>query len=179
LPDEDRQLEMYERGMEFLIGEGYEHYEISNFSKNDRRCAHNQIYWRNEEYLGIGAGAYSYINGERRWNIKNPVEYIKAVKSDELRVKRKNPKSSKQIEGRERLSDKNIMGETIMMGLRMIDGINLQSFKKRFNTEIQSVFHTAVSKLLNNNLISFNNGYLRLSKKGLLFYNDVAAEFLI
>ncbi|MBI3600756.1 MAG: radical SAM family heme chaperone HemW [Nitrospinae bacterium] len=174
LPDEDRQLEMYERGIELLISAGYEHYEISNFAKTGRRCLHNQIYWKNEKYLGIGAGAYSYINGERQWNIKNPVEYINKIKGQGARGK-----GQEIVAGSERLEDKKIMGETIMMGLRMIEGINLQSFKKRFNTEIQSVFHTATSKLLNNNLISFNNGYLKLTKKGLLFYNDAASEFLV
>ncbi|MBI4378757.1 MAG: radical SAM family heme chaperone HemW [Nitrospinae bacterium] len=228
LPDEDKQLEMYEKGIELLISAGYEHYEISNFAKANRRCLHNQIYWRNEEYIGIGAGAYSYINGERRWNEKNPTEYTKAVMSYELRVRRAvlqssklKAQSSQLIAGRERLEEKSVMGETIMMWLRMIDGINLQSFKNRFDIEIQSAFPSAVSKLLDKGLITFgrpplnpsplckgglrgveagvgrdssshydlstssggekgwfDNGNLRLTHKGLLFYNDVAAEFL-
>ena len=229
LPDEDKQLEMYEKGIELLISAGYEHYEISNFVKacsersesNGRKCLHNQIYWRNEEYIGIGAGAYSYINGERRWNVKNPTEYIKAVKSEEFRVKREKTQTSKLIQGSERLDCKKVMGETIMMWLRIIDGINLQSFKNRFDIEIQSAFPSAISKLLDKGLITFgrpplnpsplckgglrgvkagvmrdssppydlstspgvekgwfDNGNLRLTHKGLLFYNDVAAEFL-
>ncbi len=185
LPDEDRQLEMYEKGIELLIKSGYEHYEISNFAKHGKKCLHNQIYWRNEEYLGIGAGAYSYINGERRWNLKNPMEYIEAIKSEELRVKKgvlQNSKlkaqSSQLISGSERLEMKGVMGETIMMGLRMLEGINLQNFKKRFGVEIKSTFSDVISRLLSNNLIIFDNGNLKLTHKGLLFYNDVSAEFL-
>src|SRR3990167_1811880 len=189
LPDEDRQVEMYERGIGLLTGTGYEHYEISNFAKacsersesNGRKCLHNQIYWRNEEYLGIGAGAYSYINGERRWNIKSPVEYMKRVEiASALPRNDIHSAFSLQplIEGSERLEMKGVMGETIMMGLRMLEGINLQNFKKRFGVEIQSTFSDVISRLLSNNLIIFDNGNLKLTHKGLLFYNDVSAEFL-
>src|SRR3989338_4009220 len=189
LPDEDKQLEMYEKGIELLIKSGYEHYEISNFAKpcsersesNGKKCLHNQIYWRNEEYLGFGAGAYSYINGERRWNIKSPVEYMKRVEiASALPRNDIHSAFSLQplIEGSERLEMKGVMGETIMMGLRMLEGINLQNFKKRFGVEIQSTFSDVISRLLSNNLIIFDNGNLKLTHKGLLFYNDVSAEFL-
>ena len=175
LPDEDRQVEMYDRGIGLLTGAGYEHYEISNFAKNGKKCVHNQIYWQNEEYLGIGAVAYSYINGERRWNLKNPMEYIKRIQG--VRDSRVQGVFN-VIEGRERLEEKDIMGETIMMWLRMIEGINLQAFKRRFGVEIKSTFSDVISKHLSNNLIIFDNGNLKLTHKGLLFYNDVAAEFL-
>ena len=189
LPDEDKQLEMYEKGIELLIKSGYEHYEISNFAKacsersesNGKKCMHNQIYWQNEEYLGIGAGAYSYINGERRWNIKSPVEYMKRVEiASALPRNDIHSAFSLQplIEGSEKLDGNKVMGETVMMGLRMLEGINLQNFKKRFGVEIQSTFSDVISRLLSNNLIIFDNGNLKLTHKGLLFYNDVSAEFL-
>ena len=66
-----------------------------------------------------------------------------------------------------------------MMELRILEGINLKSFKKRFEVEIKSTFSDAISRLLSNNLIIFENGHLKLTHKGLLFYNDVAAEFLL
>ena len=181
LPDEDRQLEMYEKGIELLIKSGYEHYEISNFATKGKKCVHNQIYLQNEEYLGIGAGAYSYIDVERRWNIKSPVEYMKRVEiASALPRNDIHSAFSLQplIEGSERLEMKGVMGETIMMGLRMLEGINLQNFKKRFGVEIQSTFSDVISRLLSNNLIIFDNGNLKLTHKGLLFYNDVSAEFL-
>ncbi|HBA27400.1 MAG TPA: coproporphyrinogen III oxidase [Nitrospinae bacterium] len=173
LPDEDKQLEMYERGIEFLTMAGYGHYEISNFAKHSKKCLHNQIYWRNEEYLGIGAGAYSYIDRERRWNIKSPVEYMGKIKEHGARGEGRGA-----VAGSERLEMKGVMGETIMMGLRMLKGINLQNFKKRFGVEIQSTFSDVISRLLSNNLIIFDNGNLKLTHKGLLFYNDVSIEFL-
>ena len=173
LPDEDKQLEMYERGIKFLTMAGYGHYEISNFAKHSKKCLHNQIYWRNEEYLGIGAGAYSYIDGERRWNIKSPVEYMGKIKEQGARGEGRGA-----VAGSERLEMKGVMGETIMMGLRMLKGINLQNFKKRFGVEIQSTFSDVISRLLSNNLIIFDNGNLKLTHKGLLFYNDVSIEFL-
>lgn len=172
--DEDEQLEMYEKGIELLTGAGYKQYEISNFAKRGSECLHNQIYWKNEEYLGIGAGAYSYINRERRWNVKNPVEYIKRVQG----FKGSRVQEGITIEGRERLNDKDIMGETIMMGLRMLQGINLKSFKNRFGIELKTAFLDTLTKLSDDRLIIFENGKLKLTHKGLLFYNDVAAEFL-
>jgi len=179
LPDEDRQLEMYEKGIELLIKSGYEHYEISNFATKGKKCVHNQIYWQNEEYLGIGAGAYSYIDGERRWNIKSPVEYIKKVMLPPHSPPYKGGDEGRDdVEGREKLKDRKAMGETVMMGLRMLEGINLQNFKKRFGVEIQSTFSDVISRLLSNNLIIFDNGNLKLTHKGLLFYNDVSIEFL-
>lgn len=189
LPDEDKQLEMYEKGIGLLIKSGYEHYEISNFAKacsersesNGRKCLHNQIYWRNEEYLGIGAGAHSYMDGERRWNIKTPEDYINAIipcKIPLIPPLLKGDLGGFATAGSERLEMKGVMGETIMMGLRMLEGINLQNFKKRFGVELKSIFSDTISQLLKNNLIIFDNGNLKLTHKGLLFYNDVSAEFL-
>ncbi|HLA48436.1 MAG TPA: radical SAM family heme chaperone HemW [Nitrospinota bacterium] len=175
LPDEDKQLEMYERGIELLTMAGYGHYEISNFAKHGKKCLHNQIYWQNEEYIGMGAGAYSYINGERRWNIKSLVEYIKRIQGTK---EARGQKVFNVIEGEEKLENRKTMGETIMMGLRMLDGINLQYFKKRFGVDLKTVFSDTISQLLNNNLIVFDNGNLKLTQKGLLFYNDVSVEFL-
>mgnify|MGYP001582133471 FL=1 len=175
LPDEDKQLEMYEKCIGLLIKSGYEHYEISNFAKKGKKCLHNQIYWRNEEYLGIGAGAYSYIDGERRWNIKSPVEYIKKIQG----VKDSRGQGVfNVIAGRERLEGEGVMGETIMMGLRMLEGINLKNFKKRFGVELKSIFSDTISQLLKDNLVVFDNGNFKLTHKGLLFYNNVSAEFL-
>lgn len=181
LPDEDKQLEMYEKCIELLIKSGYEHYEISNFAKGSIKCVHNQIYWRNEEYLGIGAGAYSYIDGERRWNIKSPVEYIKRIEIASALPRNDIPSAFSYqtlVAGRERLERKGIMGETMMMGLRMLEGINLQNFKKRFGVELKSIYSDTISQLLKNNLIVFDDRNLKLTHKGLLFYNDVSSEFL-
>jgi oxygen-independent coproporphyrinogen-3 oxidase len=180
---------MYEKGIALLTGAGYEHYEISNFAKacnersesNGRKCLHNQIYWRNEEYLGIGAGAYSYINGERRWNIKTPEDYINAIIPCRIPLippLLKGDLGGFATAGSERLDGNKVMGETIMMELRILEGINLKFFKKRFRMDMQSVFSDVISKLLSNNLITFDNGNLKLTHKGLLFYNDVSAEFL-
>src|SRR5439155_13993109 len=61
LPDEDTELAMYEESIATLTAAGYEHYEVSNFARPGFRCRHNQVYWRNEPYLGVGPGAVSYL----------------------------------------------------------------------------------------------------------------------
>ncbi len=78
---EEDELKMYEFTNDFLCNKGYRHYEISNFAKQNKECLHNTVYWENREYIGIGAGAFSYINGERYCNIKKIKEYISSVKS--------------------------------------------------------------------------------------------------
>ena len=78
---EEEELKMYEFTNDFLSNKDYNHYEISNFAKQGKECRHNTVYWENREYVGIGAGAFSYVNGERYCNIKSVKEYISSSRS--------------------------------------------------------------------------------------------------
>src|SRR5436309_10848310 len=99
---------MYEQSLEQLTAAGYEHYEVSNFARPGFRSRHNQVYWRNEEYLGVGPGAVSYVDG-RRWKRERlPQRYAAKVGAGEDLC----------VES-ERLDAAGALGETMMLGLRL------------------------------------------------------------
>lgn len=166
LPDEDLQIEMYMEAIRILSSAGYEHYEISNFALPGCRSRHNQVYWRNEPYYGFGAGASGYIGGVRYANLKTPTDYIAGVKS------------GCAIATSEAVSGRRAMGETVMLGLRMLDGLDLSSFVQRYGVDISDVYRTELADFSSRGLIEKTPTSLRLTPSGLLIANEIAAEFL-
>ena len=167
LPHEEIQLEMYKITIQALEDAGYTQYEISNFSKPSMESQHNINYWNNGEYLGVGAGASSYLNGERYKNVNLPSIYIR-----EIEIK------SNAIDTRERLEPLQAMGETLMLGLRLLKGISIDVFENRFQVSFQKVYGKAVESLLNQELITFNQNRIALSRKGLFLADSVILKFM-
>lgn len=119
-PDERASVLMYEETHACLVGGGYEHYEISNYALPGFRCAHSENYWHNGEYLGFGAGAWSYCN-RRRWSkTADPGEYVERALSAESLVDQS-----------EELDDDQRLCETMMLGLRTTEGIDLDDLRRR------------------------------------------------
>jgi len=167
LPHEDIQLEMYETAIQTLEDADYLQYEISNFCKPGMESQHNINYWNNGEYLGVGAGASSYLNGERFKNTNLPSIYIREI---ELK--------GKAIESRERLEPIQAMGETLMLGLRLLKGISIDVFENRFQISFQKVYGNVLESLLNQELIVFNQNRISLSRKGLFLADSVILKFM-
>jgi oxygen-independent coproporphyrinogen-3 oxidase len=167
LPDEEIQLAMYEKTLELLQEKGFEHYEISNFARSGFASVHNQIYWRNECYLGFGAGAYSYLDGTRYRSKEYPEDYIRDIET-----------KGRSCEEKEKLAPEEQMDETVIMGLRLIKGIDMKRFEERFKTGFMQRYDEEISRLLQEGMIVLENGRLRLSRRGLLFSNRVMMEFL-
>ena len=167
LPYEDIQLEMYKTTIEILENAGYQQYEISNFSKPGMESRHNINYWNNGEYLGVGAGASSYLNGERFKNTNLPSNYIREIRAKE-----------NAVETRERLEPMQAMGETLMLGLRLLKGISIDVFENRFEVSFQKVYGKVIEPLLNQELITFNQNRIALSKKGLFLADSVILKFI-
>jgi len=167
LPDEDLQIDMYMLAIKMLTSAGYEHYEISNFALPGRRSRHNMAYWRNEPYYGFGAGASGYLAGIRYTNIKAPAAYIES-----LRLGKSVVDTSEALSGRQE------MGETVMLGLRMLDGMDLNAFASRFGISLKDAYPTELAELEEKGLVELTESTLRLTPAGLLIANDVAAEFL-
>ena len=167
LPHEDIQLEMYKITIQTLEDAGYQQYEISNFSKPGMESRHNINYWNNGEYLGMGAGASSYLNGERFKNTNLPSNYIREIGAKE-----------NAIETRERLEPMQAMGETLMLGLRLLKGISIDVFENRFQVSFQKVYGKILEPLLNQELIIFNQNRIALSKKGLFLADSVILKFI-
>jgi len=111
-PDPDFQAEMYEAACETLTAAGYHHYEVSNWAKAGRECRHNLGYWEGRPYLGLGAGAHSYRDGRRWWNVRPPQQYLEQVGSERI-----------PIGGEELLTDEEAGMERLLLGLRLSTGV--------------------------------------------------------
>ncbi len=167
LPDEEVELGMYLLLMEKMKAAGYEQYEISNFAKPGFGSQHNMTYWRNEDYYGLGAGAHGYVGGKRHINIKGVNPYNEAAATALPRM------DASEIDRDEAMED------FMMVGLRMLEGVSKARFASQFDgQELDQVFHKQITRLLKDDLLEPTEEGYRLSEKGLLFGNDVFAEFV-
>lgn len=167
LPDEDLQIEMYELAITKLTSAGYEHYEVSNFARPGFRSRHNQVYWLNRPYYGFGAGATSYVNGVRAIRLADPKKYTESICSEEGPIE-----SSEQLTGRA------LLGETIIQGLRMREGIDVDRIDSDYDADIGLEFKKEIASLESRGLIEESDGRIRVTHQGLMLLNDVSAEFL-
>ena len=167
-PDDDLTADMYEWAEEALEQSGYVHYEVSNWALPGRQCRHNLIYWRNEPYIGLGAGAHSWWTGVRRANLDRPEEYIRAVEEGRL-----------PIAEREAIDRSLEMGETMIMGLRLLDeGVPEERFRRRFGAVLQQVYAEQIADLVQRDLVEVASGRIRLTRRGHLLGNQVFAQFI-
>lgn len=167
LCDEETEIRMYERTIEILTGTGFRHYEISNFSKPGKQCRHNLQYWHNLPYLGLGPAAHSFFFNCRFSNEVLLRKYIARLKVGELPIIERN-----------KLTKQAVIEETVFLGLRMIQGLDLEVFARRFGQTVEEVFPGQIKRLLHFNLLEKNNGFLQLTRRGLLLANQVFAEFV-
>lgn len=156
--DEDIDYKMYKIITKKL--KKYHHYEISNFSFPSYESKHNLVYWNNEEYYGFGVGASGYINGIRYSNTKNIHEYI----SGNYRFEEN------------KLSELEKMQEEMFLGLRKLDGVNIENFEKKYHKKIEEVFD--IEDLLKENILIKNNGYIYINKNNIYTSNDVMVRFV-
>lgn len=166
-PDEDTDREMYKDAKDILKNYGFDQYEISNFAKDGFRCEHNLIYWKNEEYAGVGAGSHSKIDGKRFWNFGGLDEYIKNMTTGKTAV-----------EGYENISIKEDMWETIILGLRLNSGIGISDFNDKYGVNFIEEYGNALSKLIKESLITIQDDRVRLTDKGQDLSNRVFVEFM-
>jgi oxygen-independent coproporphyrinogen III oxidase len=173
-PDPDLAADMYLAADHILTQAGYENYEISNWSLPGFRSRHNLIYWHNQAYLGVGAGAHSSTIDRRWWNVENILAYIQRISGYP------GPwLPSPAAEGEETIDLPLQMGETMMMGLRLTaDGVRDDDFQNRFGQTLDAVYGRVIPSLVNTGLLRREEGKLRLSRKGRLLGNQVFARFL-
>lgn len=170
-PDNDLAADLYEEAEARLAAAGYEHYEISNWARQaeaDHRAQHNLIYWRNEPYLGFGAGAHSSLAGRRWWNVRAPEAYIRRLESGEG-----------AMEGEETISETLAMGETMMLGLRLVqEGVSKEGFARRHGRDLEEVYARELQELEELGLIERAADRVRLTPRGRLLGNQVFQRFL-
>ena len=177
-PNPDIAAEQYEWTRKRLDDAEYIQYEISNWAKKNYQCMHNLIYWRNNDYLGIGAGAHSYFNGKRFANIDAPNRYIELVNTSYTEWENKKHIVMKQITSNETPDLATTQSDTAILGLRLIEGINFDDYKKRFNVDISQLYAETISKHLKTGLLEKTETSLRLSSKGLLLANELFVDLL-
>jgi oxygen-independent coproporphyrinogen-3 oxidase len=172
LPDEDSEREMYYLTQEFLLEQGYERYEISNYTKKGYECRHNIGYWTGMEYLGLGLGASSYMNGCRFHNTTDLNEYRNA------RFEQEESFHQNLRQELERLSIEEKMEEYMFLGLRLTEGVSAHGFVSNFGQNIRNVYGQVLDRLEQNGLMEFKDGFYRLTSRGIDVSNYVMSQFL-
>ncbi len=168
LPSEDEERTMYEITKSILDKFGYHQYEISNYSKEGFECYHNKVYWKCEEYLGVGSASTSFIDGKRIKNIENVKKYIDKINSGE-----------EVVEDITINTLEDSMEEFVFMGLRMLSGISISEFNKRFGVNIESIYKEVIDKNINKKLLVLENDKLKLTEKGIELSNSVMSDFIL
>lgn len=167
LPKEEVEAEMFEYIIAELERAGFEHYEISNFSKPGFESHHNLMYWDNAEYYGIGAGASGYINGVRYKNHGPIRHYLKAVEEGNARI------------NEEYLSQREQMEEEMFLGLRKKSGVSMKRFEEKFGTSFDNLYGQVVRDLCHQGLLQVEGQQIRMTKKGLFLGDTVAERFIL
>ncbi|WP_349410817.1 radical SAM family heme chaperone HemW [Pseudalkalibacillus sp. SCS-8] len=167
LPGEEQESEMFTYLIETLKQNGFNQYEISNFGKPGYESRHNLVYWKNEEYYGIGAGAHGYIENKRYENIKPLPHYIRKIEEGELPQRAVNE-----------LTVNEQMEEEVFLGLRKRSGVDKALFHQKFKVEMDEVFGAQIDKLVSKGLLISTPKNLRLTDKGVFLGNEVFQEFI-
>jgi oxygen-independent coproporphyrinogen-3 oxidase len=167
--DDDAAADLYEYAIAYLAESGWSHYEVSNWARlAGGESVHNRIYWRNGEYLGVGAGAHGRIGNRRTMRHLLPATYLDAVQAD---------KSTES--NREELSGVTQQGETMMLGLRLLqEGVSFAEFRARHGVDLLVHYGDVVRKFRQQDLLVVDAERIRLSPRGLLLANDICAAFL-
>ena len=167
LPKEELEAEMFEYIIEELEKAGFEHYEISNFSKPGFESRHNLMYWDNAEYYGIGAGASGYVNGVRYKNHGPIRHYLSAVEEGNARITE------------EHLSQKEQMEEEMFLGLRKKSGVSMVRFEEKFGRSFEGLYGEIVRDLVQQGLMQIEGDRVRMTKRGLFLGDTVAERFIL
>ena len=173
VPDPDLAAEMYTLAEETLDRAGYVHYEISNWAQPGHECRHNLTYWRNQSYLGLGAGAHSYFEKKRWHNVLSPEEYITRLEAD---WQGPFPPSVKEVE---EIDETLEMAETMILKLRLVqEGVRLADFRERFGRELMDVYGKEIGEMGRAGLLEVDGDRVRLTARGRLLGNEVFQRFL-
>ena len=168
LPSDQEDLNMFLLTMDEMARGGYQQYEISNFAKTGFESKHNINYWKNRDYYGLGAGAHGYINNRRYENVKGINSYIERL----LRYNRLPILEQHMVSLDEKKED------MLMLGLRMLEGVTFLDYEQIFQERLRDRFGKQIDKLVSLDLLTLDKNGIRLSNKGIIYGNDVFAEFI-
>ncbi|MGB9711838.1 MAG: radical SAM family heme chaperone HemW [Dissulfurimicrobium sp.] len=167
LPDEDTILLLTDMTEGFLSEVGYKHYEISNFARPGLECRHNLTYWQNKTYLGLGCAAVSYLPPTRYKNEADVLCYMEAVFSGKI-----------PIRSREVLDEDARFRESVVMGLRLVDGIHFKDLQTEWRRDVLGYYGDEIDRLTENGLIYHDSERLFLTRRGRRLANLVLSRLV-
>ncbi len=166
IPEEDTECDMYYMAAEKLSSAGYSHYEISNYAKSGFECRHNLKYWHNESYVGVGASAYSYLDGMRFGNSSEIDEYLSPLREKYIQKEPINDPDSEAY-------------DYVMLGLRLSEGISLSDYKSRFGYDfLTEERRKSIKKYSELGMVESCNDRLRLTERGFYISNRILTDLL-
>ena len=166
LQDEDYDADLYELTIDILTSKGFNQYEVSNFSQPGYECIHNLAYWRYRDYISFGTSAHSFMDGKRWWNFSSLKKYINEIE-----------KNSHAAANYEILTEKQMFDEYVMLALRS-SGLDLIDLKKKFGGGWINNKNDYFNLLVDENLITMNDGWIKLTKKGYAVCDEILNNIL-
>ncbi|NCG34785.1 MAG: radical SAM family heme chaperone HemW [Dehalococcoidales bacterium] len=181
--NDDLSAEMYEITYRLLKDNGFANYEISNWSKNNKKSLHNLKYWTMKPYIGIGPGSHSYIKNKRFSISKPPKKYIdfflnKTKNICTLDEKIEYLKENKILDVFEIQTQENEILEYLMLSLRLKNGIDTDHFKNKYKSDFEDLYLKKIKDYIKNDILIKKNTHYLLTEKGKLFANEVANNFV-
>ena len=163
---EDDCISMYKAMVDILSGNGYEHYEVSNFAKNGLYSRHNSGYWNGEIYLGLGAAAHSFDGRQRSYNIANARQYIKTITNSMLACERESATDSERYD------------EYVMIRLRTMWGVDFKILQSTFDAKFCSHFKREAARYIANGMMTADNGIYRLTEDGIMLSDMIIRDLM-
>ncbi|MCB8926324.1 MAG: radical SAM family heme chaperone HemW [Ardenticatenaceae bacterium] len=175
-PDPDLAADQYELACTLLAEHDYDHYEISNWAKPGKECEHNLTYWRNGEYLGLGAGAHGHAAGVRYQIVKQPRVYLRRLEE----AAAPGYPLSTAVAASHPVSRAEAISDTMMTQLRLLnEGLDLAAFEAKFGQSVAEVYDGTLDQMVEWDLVEVANGRLRLTQKGWFLSNQVFYRFML
>lgn len=167
LPGEDAETSMFSELIDRMEKSGRHQYEISNFATMGKESIHNMIYWENDEYAGIGAGAHGYLDGVRYANIAPLKRYMEHMETGKLpRIEENTVTMQERME------------EEMFLGLRKTEGVSLDQFAQKFGVSLDEKYGNVISNLIQKDLIELHGNRIRLTRTGIFRGNEAFQQFL-
>ena len=167
VPDSEKQKEQYLLLLSMLETSGFMQYEVSNFAQPNKESSHNINYWSAGNYIGLGIGAHSHLDGRRFWNVNKLLDYIKRIEGGQS-----------VIEGEEALGSYHRFLEAFIFGLRMNAGISIQNLEERFGERLDSERQSIIDECLRGGLLFLDQGRIKARLRGRLVLDEIAAKII-
>lgn len=171
LPGEESLSEFIDFTTAFLAGAGYSQYEISNYARPGFECRHNLLYWKGEDYIGLGAGAHSHLKSAPgspwglRWaNVRPPVSYMKAVRE-----------GKRPVDFSERLTMEEAVEDRIIMGFRLNEGLDVKGLRNNYGV---SPDRGRMESLSEDGFLEMSGDVIKLTKKGTLLSDEIIVRLV-